>query len=143
MRCLVALCLLALAAPVLADDSGSPDPAFEPSAWEGKHSDELIAAWGKPTKTKRYKEDGEVLVYRLRFFGKEIVGETKVRWSDAGVGPSPGHTGDRERAIVYGPEVSFTGGPEVIATQKVKFYVDRRGVIRREEFGPRKWKKKP
>ena len=36
----------------------------------------------------------------------------------------------------------FAGGPKVVATQKVKFYVDRQGIIQRQEFAPRKWKKK-
>ena len=35
-----------------------------------------------------------------------------------------------------------TGGLRVIATQKVTFYVDAEGIIQRQEFAPRKWKKK-
>ena len=72
MRCVIGLCLLALTAPILAGDPGDPTPAFAPQAWTGKHSDQLIAAWGKPRKTKRDGKDGKVLVYRLRFFGDEM-----------------------------------------------------------------------
>ena len=144
MRSVVGLCLVVLTLPVLASNPGDPNPAFEPPVWKGKHSDELIASWGKPTKTKRHGEDGKVLVYRLRFFGDEIVGETNIRWSDVGIGPTPGPTGSRHEPVLSGGpgDMTFAGGPEVIATQKVKFYVDRRGVIQRQEFAPRKWKKK-
>lgn len=31
---------------------------------------------------------------------------------------------------------------KVIATQKVKFYVDAEGIVRGQVFGPRKWKQK-
>ena len=70
MRRLVTIGLLALAVPVFASDPGDPDPVFESPAWTGKHSDELIAEWGKPRKTKRHGEGGKVLVYRVRFLGK-------------------------------------------------------------------------
>ena len=143
MRTLIGLCLLALAAPILASDPGNPDPAFGPQAWEGKHSDELIASWGKPRRTKRDGKDGKVLVYRLRFYGERIVGETKTSWSDAGIGPTTGHvSGRQESATNSGPELVFAGSLEVIATQKVKFYVDAEGIVRGQEFAPRKWKRK-
>jgi hypothetical protein len=145
MRYVVGLCLLALAVPVFAGDPGNPDPAFAQQAWTGKHSDELIASWGKPRKTKRHGEGGKVLVYRLHFYGEGIVGETKTSWSAAGIGttsnPIPGR---RESAsfLNTGPELVFAGRPEVIATQKVTFYVDKHGVVQRAEFAPRKWKRK-
>ncbi len=127
MRYVLGLCLLALAAPILASDPGDPNPAFEPlTSWEGKHSDELIAGWGKPRKTKRHGEGGKVLVYRLRFFGGEMVGDTVIEWSEAGCASD-----------VYN---SFT--PRVMATQKVKFYVDAEGIVRGQEYAPRKWKQK-
>ncbi len=139
----LAVLFLLFAAPVFASDPGIPDPALAPQAWTGKHSDQLIAEWGKPRKTKRHGEGGKVLVYRLHFFGKESVGETKTSWSDAGIGPTTGHvSGRHESATNSGPELVFAGSLEVIATQKVKFYVDRRGVIQRQELAPRKWKKK-
>ena len=62
MKYVVGLCLLALAVPVLASNPGDPDPAPEPPAWKAKHSDQLIASWGEPTKTKRHGKDGKVLV---------------------------------------------------------------------------------
>jgi len=144
MRVIVGLCLLVLAAPVLASNPGEPGPASDPPDWKGKHSDQLIASWGEPTKTKRRGKDGKVLVYKLRFFGEQVTGETKIRWSDAGIGPSPSHAPGRHQTNNGGPgDLIFAGGPVVIATQKVKFYVDREGIIQREEFAPRKWKKKP
>ena len=126
MRYLVGLCLFALAVPVFASDSGNPGPAFEPPVWKGKHSDELIAEWGEPRKTKRHGEGGKVLVYRLRLFGGEMVGDTIIRWSDAGCES----------------DVSNSVTPRVIATQKVKFYLDAEGIVRGQEFAPRKWKQK-
>ena len=141
MRYLVGLCLFALAVPVLASDPGGPNLALAPlTSWEGKYSDELIAALGKPKKTKPDGEGGKVLVYRLRFYGKQSVGETKIGWNATGVGTSPGQSTD---STLDWPAVIFDGGPEVIATQKVKFYVDRLGVVQRQEVAPRKWKKKP
>jgi len=145
MRYVSLACLLLLAAPILASDPVNPDPAFETRAWTGKHSDELIAEWGKPRKTRRDGKDGKVLVYRLRFFGEEVVGTTKISWSDSGIGPSPGDTGDRHDPphLSGGPgDMIFAGGPKVIATQKVKFYVDAEGIIQRQESAPRKWKQK-
>ena len=127
MRYVVGLCLLALAVPVLASDPGDPDPAFEPlTSWEGKHSDELIAGWGKPRTTKRHGEGGKVLVYRLRFFGGEMVGDTIIRWSEAGCET----------------DVWNSVTPRVIATQKVKFYLDAEGIVRGQELAPRKWKRR-
>jgi hypothetical protein len=143
MRCIVGLCLFALAVPVLASNQGIPSVAFEPTDWKGKHSDELIASWGEPRKTKRHGEDGNVLVYRLHFYGERIVGETKTSWSDAGIGPSSDQiSGRHESAANRGPELVFAGRPEVIATQKVTFYVDKHGVVQRAELAPRKWKRK-
>ena len=150
MKRLISLCvigiltigLLSLTVPVFASDPGGPDSAFESlTSWKGKHSDELIAALGKPKKTKRDGKDGKVLVYRLRFFGKEGVGETKTSWSAAGIGNTSGQSNDSTQ--IDWPRLVFAGGPEVVATQKVKFYVDREGIIQREEFAPRKWKRKP
>jgi hypothetical protein len=46
-------------------------------------------------------------------------------------------------ACVWGRSSSRMKRSVVIATQKVKFYVDRQGIIQQEEFAPRKWKKKP
>ena len=126
MRYVVGLCVLALAAPVLASDPGDPDPVFESPAWKGKHSDQLIAEWGEPRKTKRHGEGGKVLVYRLRFFGGEMVGDTIIPWSEAGC-----------QTDVYN---SVT--PKVIATQKVRFYVDAEGIVRGQESAPLKWKQK-
>ncbi len=144
MRYVVGLCVLALATPILASDPVNPDPAFETRAWTGKHSDELIAEWGKPRKTKRDGKDGKVLIYRLRFFGEEIAGDTIISWSEAGIGPSPVHTlSPRQASPTEEPsDMIFAGAPKVVATQKVKFYVDREGIIQRQEFAPRKWKKK-
>ena len=128
MRCIVGLCLLALTVPVFASDPGNPDPAFEPlTSWEGKHSDDLIAEWGKPRRTKRHGEGGKVLVYRLRFFGSEMVGDTIINWSGAGCQT----------------DVWNSATPSVVATQKVKFYVDAEGIVRGQESAPRKWKRKP
>ena len=127
MRTFLGVCLLALALPVFASDPGDPDLAFKPPAWKGKHSDELIAVWGKPKKTKRHGEGGKVLVYRVRFFGGEMVGDTIIRWSDAGCET----------------DVWNSATPRVIATQKVKFYVDAEGIVRGQESAPRKWKQKP
>lgn len=127
MRYVVGLCLFALAVPVFAGDPGNPDPAFESPAWTGKHSDELIAEWGKPRKINRHGEGGKVLVYRLRFFGGEMVGDTIISWSGAGCDT----------------DVWNSATPRVIATQKVKFYVDAEGIVRGEELAPRKWKRKP
>lgn len=126
MRYVLLACLLLLAVPVLAGDPGNPDPAFESPAWEGKHSDELVAALGKPRKTKRHGEGGKVLVYRLRFFGGEMVGDIIIPWSEAG----------------YETDVWNSATPRVIATQKVKFYVDAEGIVRGQESAPRKWKQK-
>ncbi len=86
MKRLISLCvvgiltvgLLSIAVPVFAGNPVNPDPALEPlTSWEGKHSDPLLAAWGKPRKTKRDKKDGKALVYRLRFFGEAVLGATK------------------------------------------------------------------
>ena len=127
MRCLVGLCLFALAMPVFASDPANPDPALEPpTSWKGRPSGELIAGWGKPKKTKPHGEGGKVLVYRLHFFGDEMVGDTIIRWGEAGC-----------ETDVYN-----SATPRVIATQKVKFYLNREGVIRGEEFAPVKWKRK-
>ena len=127
MRYVVGLCLFALAVPVFASDPGDPDPAFEPLAsWKGKPSDELIASWGQPKKTKRHGEGGKVLVYRLRFSGSEMIGDTLIRWSEAGCQTDAWNSAT----------------PRVIATQKVKFYVDAEGIVRGQESAPRKWKQK-
>ena len=127
MRYIVGLCLLALAVPVFASDPGDPDPAYEPlAAWKGKPSDELIASWGEPKKTKRHGEGGKVLVYRLRFSGSEMIGDTLISWSEA--------------RCVSDAYNSVT--PKIIATQKVKFYVDAEGIVRGQESAPRKWKQK-
>jgi len=128
MKLVVGLCLLALTAPLFAGDQVDPDPAFEPlPSWEGRHSDELTAKWGAPRKTKSHGEGGKVLVYRVRFFGTEMVGDTTVNWDDANCES----------------EVRNSVTPKVIATQKVKFYLDAEGIVRGQEFGPRKWKRKP
>ena len=127
MRYVLGLCLIVLAVPAFASDPGDPDPAFAAQAWTGEHSDELIAELGKPKKTKRHGEGGKVLVYRLRFFGSEMVGDTIIRWSDA----------DCET------DAWNSATPKVIATQKVKFYVDAEGIVRGQESAPRKWKQKP
>ena len=128
MRYVVSLCLLALAVPVFAGDPVDPDPVLEPLAsWKGKHSSQLIAECGKPRKTKPHGEGGKVLVYRLRFTGGEMVGDTIINWNEAGC-----------ETDAYN-----SATPRVIATQKVKFYVDRQGIIQQEEFAQRKWKKKP
>ena len=128
MRYVLALCLFALAVPVFASDPEFLDPALEPlTSWKGEHSDQLIEECGKPRKTKRHGEGGKVLVYRVRFLGGEMVGDTIIRWSEAGC-----------ETDVWN---SFT--PRVIATQKVKFYVDAEGIVQGQEFAPRKWKKKP
>ncbi len=126
MRYVVGLCLFALAVPVFAGDPGNRDLALALHAWTGKHSDVLIAELGKPKKTKRHGEGGKVLVYRLRLFGSEMVGDTIIRWSDAGCGS----------------DVSNSVTPRVIATQKVKFYLDAEGIVRGQAFAPRKWKQK-
>ncbi len=126
MRCVVGLCMFALAVPVFAGNPGDPDPAFEGRAWIGKHSDELIAEWGKPKNAEPHGEGGEVLVYRVRFFGGEMVGDTIISWSEAGCQT----------------DVWNSVTPRVTATQKVKFYVDAEGIIRGQESAPRKWKQK-
>jgi hypothetical protein len=119
MRYVVGLCLLALAVPVFAGDPGNPHLALAPlTSWEGKYSDELIAEWGKPRKTKPHGEGGKVLVYRLRFTGSEMIG------TGCGADAWDFHT------------------PRVIATQKVKFYLDAEGIVRGQESAPRKWKQK-
>lgn len=132
MRYVVGLCVLALAAPVLASDPVNPDPAFETRAWTGKHSDQLIAEWGKPRKTKRDGKDGKVLVYRLRFFGEEVLETTTYDFC------FQFYRGNSCAPL----DMTFAGMPQVIATQKVKFYVDAEGIIQRQEFAPQKWKQK-
>jgi hypothetical protein len=127
MRVIVGLCLLAIAVPVFASDTGDPDPAVQPPAWKGKPSEELIAEWGKPRKTKPHGEGGKVLVYRVRFFGGEMVGDTIITWSEANC-----------ETDAYN-----SATPRVIATQKVKFYVDAEGIVQGQVFAPRKWKRKP
>ncbi len=124
MKYIVGLCLFALAVPVLAGDPGNRDLALALQAWTGKHSDVLIAELGKPKKTKRHGEGGKVLVYRLRFFGGEMVGDTIIQWSNAGCQT----------------DVSKSHTPRVMATQKVKFYLDAEGIVRHQEFAPQKWK---
>ena len=126
MKYIVGLCLFALAVPVFASDPGNRDLALALQAWTGKHSDELIAELGKPKKTKRHGEGGKVLVYRLRFFGGEMVGDTIIRWSEAGCET----------------DVWNSVTPRVIATQKVKFYLDAEGIVRGQELAPRKWKRR-
>ncbi len=112
------------------------------ASWKGKHTNDLFAELGKPDKTKR-DGDGKVLVYRLRFYGSEVVGKTEVTLSAAGVGASPDHPEEiRDSARMHGAGLSFGGGLAVVAKQKVKFYVDADGIVTREEFGPRKWKKR-
>ena len=127
MRYVVALCLLALTVPLFAGDPGAPDSALAAQTWTGKHSDQLIAELGKPKKTKRHGEGGKVLVYRLRFFRGEMIGNTIIPWSEA----------DCET------DVWNSATPRIIATQKVKFYVDAEGIVRGQEFAPRKWKETP
>jgi len=125
MRCVVGLCLFALTVPFFASDPGDPDPTFEPlTSWEGKHSDELIAEWGKPRRTKQHGEGGKVLVYRLRFIGGEMIGDTIILWSAAGCAT----------------DAYNSATPGVIATQKVMFYVDAEGIVQGQESAPRKWK---
>ena len=127
MRCVVGLCLVALAVPVFGSDPGDPDPFFEPLAsWKGKPSEELIASWGEPKKNKPHGEGGRVLVYRLRFTGAEMIGDTVISWSEAGCQTDAWNSAT----------------PKVIATQKVKFYVDAEGIVRGQESAPRKWKQK-
>jgi hypothetical protein len=127
MRYVLGLCLLALAVPVFAGDPGNPHLALAPlTSWEGKYSEELIAEWGKPRKTKRHGEGGRVLVYRLRFSGSEMIGDTVISWSEAGCQTDAWNSAT----------------PKVIATQKVKFYVDAEGIVRGQESAPRKWKQK-
>ena len=66
-----------------------------------------------------------MLVYRLRFFRGEMVGDTIISWNGAGCDT----------------DVYNSANPRVIATQKVKFYLDAEGIVRGQEFGPREWKK--
>ncbi|NIM62828.1 MAG: hypothetical protein GTN89_07115 [Acidobacteria bacterium] len=40
-----------------------------------------------------------------------------------------------------GPSLVSAAGLAVVATQKARFYVDARGIVQREEYGPRKYKK--
>ncbi len=128
MRYLVGLCLFALVVPVLAGDPQNPDPAFEPlTSWKGRHSDELIAEWGKPKKAKRHGEGGIVFVYPVGFFDGGMIGDTVIPWSEAGC-----------QTDAYN-----SATPRVIATQKVKFYLDAEGIVRGQESAPRKWKQKP
>ena len=127
MRCLVCVCLLALVVPIGAADPDNPDLAFEPStSWEGKHVDELIAAWGKPKRTRRHGEGGKLLVYRLRFFRGDMIGDPLIRWNEADCATDAWNSAP----------------PRVIATQKVKFYVDAEGIVQGHESAPRKWKQK-
>jgi len=144
MRSIVVLIYLALIMPVLASDSGEPEPSSKAPTWIGQHSDQLIASWGEPKKSKRHGKDGKVLVYRLRYFGEQIVGDTNASWSDVGIGPTPVFVDGAHEPIAFsGPPLTHPGGQEVIATQKVRFFVDRQGIIQRAEFAPRKWKNKP
>ena len=75
------------------------------------------------------------------------MGHGGVRWSDLGIGPSP--IDNREQAVrndlaAYGSaDVRIGGGQQVLATQKVRFLVDRNGVIVEEKIFPFKWKAKP
>jgi len=135
MRCVVGLCMFALAVPVFAGNPGDPDPAFEGRAWIGKPSDELIAEWGKPKKAKPHGEGGKVLVYRVRFYGSEMVADTRRDYVPLRF---PGFT---IRAVDCGDGPDSVT-PRVIATQKVKFYLDAQGIVRGQESAPRKWKRK-
>lgn len=118
------------------------------AGWEGRQAEEVIATWGEPTKTKKRGKDGRVLVYRLLFLGQETVGRGSVRWSDLGIGPTPTRFDGEDRATrgdllifgAHGPKIS--GDQEIIATQKVKFFVDAHGVIVEEKIFPLKWKAK-
>ncbi len=67
-----------------------------------------------------------MLVYRLRFHGSEMIGDSVISWDEA----------------ACGTDVYNSATPRVLATQKAKFYVDARGIVRGEEFGRRKWKQK-
>lgn len=141
MRTIFGLCFLLIAIPLLADTPIASGPGSLAS-WKGKHADELFAELGQPHKVKRDGKHGKVLVYRLRFYGSRSIGETKVYWSEAGIGPSPQHEEERANPdATHGPTLSFSGGLAPSSTQKVKFYVDDRGIVQREEFGRRKWKK--
>ncbi len=126
MRYVLAVCVFALALPALAGDPGSDELVFTAPTWEGKHSDELIATWGEPNKAKRHGEGGKLFVYRLRFFGPEMIGDTVIDWNEARCQT------DALNSVT----------PRVTATQKVKFYVDAEGIVRGHELAPRKWKQK-
>lgn len=127
MRLALGLCILALALPVLADDPGKYAPAPAPLAsWEGKPAEDLIAEWGKPKKTRRHGEGGRLLVYRVRYFGTEMIGDTTIDWSEA----------------ACETDVSNSVTPKVIATQKIRFYVDAEGIVRGQVAEPRKWKRR-
>ena len=108
------------------------------TSWEGEYYLKLRAAWGKPSKTKRHGKVGKLLVYRLRLYGNDVVGAGSIRLSDAGIGPSDPNDGN----TVSGGDIKFSGTLEVLATQKVKFYVNDQGIIYEQEFSPVKWKKK-
>ncbi|NIM60437.1 MAG: hypothetical protein GTN89_13895, partial [Acidobacteria bacterium] len=81
------------------------------AGWEGRSVEELLAAWGEPAKTKRHGEDGRVLIYRLRFLGKELVGHGAMRWSDLGIGPSP--VDKREESVRRDLVVFDAGGVKI------------------------------
>ncbi len=85
-----------------------------------------------------------MLVYQLRFSGDETVGEGKIHWSDVGIGPFSQDDEDLQYdKYSFGGGPRIGGGQQVIATQKVKFYVNQKGIVFREESGRVKWKTKP
>ena len=120
-----------------AEEPNAP-ASTEPQSWEGQASDKLVAVWGKPTKIKKDRSGGQVLVYRLRLLDNHIVGKFQVVCGDVGEG-SPGV--DVGGLGLLGDELMRNRGSRAaVATLKVRFYVDNEGTVYREEYAPVKWK---
>jgi hypothetical protein len=101
-------------------------------AWVGRPVDELILIWGQPTKEKRQKNDGRLLVYKMEFPGRfQITPDCFIALSVDG--PYP----------VAGVYHTIPGRPvrEILGRLKARFVADPNGIIVEADLLHLKWQK--
>lgn len=115
MRVLGVILAVVWLLPVSASD------LVDPGSLKGKHKDEIIAAWGPPTKIKRHHKENEVLVYRLVIPLGRLV--------DAGTVTVPGASGDPVGLEPSEVTLGEQKGGRVKGRARLKLYLDQNGYV--------------
>ena len=114
--------------------AGEGEASESPDPWVGKSRDEIVAGWGKPTKTKK-RGKKEVLVYEMEMFVGEFYHAGDEGYS-ADISVSKKDE-DGKRKVEVETE-GVTQAP-VYETLKFKFWLDETGRVVKTDF-PKKAK---